>query len=119
MRWIGLFGACIVLASVGCSQTEMVGTLHGFKVKGWAKAENGLVLSWQAKIDDPMTDQINVSDLEGHQIMNLKVLSAVPDAAKAYISDVSAPWRTGRGWAVLPQQARSPQCPPCFSPIVV
>jgi hypothetical protein len=73
-----------------CCQAQVVGTVQDFRTNGWAKAENGLVISWQLESEDAKETQVAVSDSIGRPVTSLKLLGIVPDAAKAYVYDVSA-----------------------------
>jgi hypothetical protein len=73
-----------------CAQPQYVGTVQDFKAKGWGKAENDLIISWQLESRDVTTSQVSVSDRQGHEITSLKILGLVPDASFAHVHDVSA-----------------------------
>jgi len=61
-----------------CAQPQYVGTVQDFKAKGWGKAENDLIISWQLESRDVTTSQVSVSDRQGHEITSLKILGLVP-----------------------------------------
>jgi hypothetical protein len=92
----GLFMPVLRLAIVAMlsyayfAQGQDIGTVKDFLTKGWAKAENGLVISWHFKSEHPTLSQITIYDTRGRQLTHLRLLSIVPEAASAYVYDVSA-----------------------------
>lgn len=52
--------------------------------------DGGLVISWQHNSSDASSDQIEISDAQGHRVTALNILRPVPDAGRVGIYDVSA-----------------------------
>jgi hypothetical protein len=84
------FGALVFLLGLSHAQAQVVGSIQDFKTGGWAKAENGLILSWRLKSEDAAESQVSISDGQGRLITSLKLLKIVPSAASAFVYDVSA-----------------------------
>lgn len=80
----------VFLLGLSHAQAQVVGSIQDFKTRGWAKAEDGLILSWQLKSEDATERQVSISDGQGRLITSLKLLKIVPSAASAWVYDVSA-----------------------------
>src|ERR1700730_2082721 len=52
--------------------------------------DGGLIISWQNDSSDAGSNQIEISDTQGHPVAGLNVLRPVPDARRVSIYDVSA-----------------------------
>jgi hypothetical protein len=82
----------IIVVAIGShfSQGQNIGTAENFQVGGFAKAENGLIISWQSVSEDVSASQVSLCDRQGHLLTSLKLLALVPDAKRADVFDVSA-----------------------------
>lgn len=78
--------------------SQKIETIHNFSAKGWAKAENGLIIFWHSMPKDVTGKDVELFDKWGRAITSLRVLGLVPDATTVAIYDVSA--RPGRIIAV-------------------
>jgi hypothetical protein len=72
------------------SHAQILGTIVDVQPNGWAKAENGMILSWRSMAREAGPAQVDVSDKYGNHLLSLNLLRLVPDAATVDISDVSA-----------------------------
>lgn len=72
------------------SHAQVLGTIGGVQPNGWAKAENGMILSWHSMTRDAGSAQVDVSNRYGNHLASLNLLRLVPEAATVDISDVSA-----------------------------
>src|SRR5215472_11105489 len=87
-RLLGCF-ICIGLSAVLCvAQQENL--MEHVQPHGWAKAENGLIMTWHSMSDDLSTGQLDISNDKGGLLLTLNLLRLVPEAAKVDIADVSA-----------------------------
>ena len=84
--WLAAFVAVI---SVYSRAQERSAITH-IQSNGWAKAENGMILSWRSMASDAGSGQVDVSDRNGNHLVSLNLLRLVPEASKVGISDVSA-----------------------------
>jgi hypothetical protein len=89
MKGILRLAAFVALLS-SYSNAQVLGTLGRVQPNGWAKAENGMILSWHSMATDAGSGQVDVSDKYGNHLASLNLLRLVPEAATVDISDVSA-----------------------------
>jgi hypothetical protein len=86
-----VLGLVAFVVATSCNfQAQELGTLTHVQPHGWAKYENGMILSWHSMASDAGSSQVDISDKNGNHLASLDVLRLVPEAAKVDISDVSA-----------------------------